>query len=88
VGDPRQQAPAGWAGQVRLPAGHWFGERATTDILALVGKGKGIPVSGQGYRSARRQPVPDGGGMEKLGTTYDAFRFFDHRWTLEIFSSL
>lgn len=34
------QAPAGLAGQVRLPAGHWLGERAATDILALAGKGK------------------------------------------------
>jgi len=33
-------APAGLAQQVRLPAGHWFGERAATDILVLAGKGK------------------------------------------------
>lgn len=26
--------------------------------------------------------------MEELGTIYDALRFFDHRWTLEILSSL
>jgi hypothetical protein len=33
-------APAGLAQRVRLPAGHWFGERAATDILVLAGKGK------------------------------------------------
>src|SRR5205823_233106 len=32
--------PAGLARQRRLPAGHWFGERAGTDVLALAGKGK------------------------------------------------
>jgi hypothetical protein len=31
-------APAGLARQTRLPAGHWVGERAATDILALAGK--------------------------------------------------
>jgi hypothetical protein len=34
------QAPPGLARQARLPAGHWVGERAATDILALAGKGK------------------------------------------------
>jgi hypothetical protein len=33
-------APAVLAQRVRLPAGHWFGERAATDILVLAGKGK------------------------------------------------
>jgi hypothetical protein len=33
-------APAGLAQWVRLPAGHWFGERTATDILVLAGKGK------------------------------------------------
>jgi hypothetical protein len=35
-----QQVPAGLAKRVRLPAGHWIGERAATDILVLAGKGK------------------------------------------------
>jgi hypothetical protein len=35
-----QHAPAGLAQWVRLPAGHWVGERAATDILVLAGKGK------------------------------------------------
>lgn len=34
------QAPPGLARQARLPAGHWLGERAATDILALAGKDK------------------------------------------------
>jgi hypothetical protein len=32
--------PAHLAGRVRLPKGHWLGERAATDILALAGKGQ------------------------------------------------
>jgi len=31
--------PAGLTQRVRLPAGHWFGERAATDNLVLAGKG-------------------------------------------------
>ena len=33
-------APAGLANLTRLPAGHWTGERAATDILTLAGKGR------------------------------------------------
>ncbi|MGH8825001.1 MAG: hypothetical protein ACRDVN_11040 [Jiangellaceae bacterium] len=33
-------APTNLAGQTRLPAGHWFGERAATDILVLARKGR------------------------------------------------
>jgi hypothetical protein len=33
-------APASLAQQARLPAGHWTGERAATDILALARKGR------------------------------------------------
>ena len=33
-------APAGLAGLTRLPAGHWTGKRAATDILTLAGKGR------------------------------------------------
>lgn len=33
-------APAGLAKLTRLPAGHWTGERAATDILTLGGKGR------------------------------------------------
>ncbi len=32
--------PAELARRVRLPAGHWLGERAADDVLALAGKGK------------------------------------------------
>lgn len=34
------QAPAGLARQVDLPAGHWLGGRAATDVLALARKGR------------------------------------------------
>ena len=33
-------APAGLAARTRLPAGHWTGERAATDILPLARKGR------------------------------------------------
>jgi hypothetical protein len=35
-------APAGLADRARLPAGHWRGERAAVDILALAGRGKAV----------------------------------------------
>jgi len=37
---PASPAPQGIGRRVRLPAGHWFGERAATDILALAAKGR------------------------------------------------
>ena len=40
-------APAGLAQRVRLPAGHWFSERAATDILVLAGKGKAFRSLGR-----------------------------------------
>ena len=33
------QAPADFGQRVRLPVGHWLGERAATDILVLARKG-------------------------------------------------
>ncbi len=33
-------APSGLGQQVKLPAGHWLGERAATDILVLARKGR------------------------------------------------
>src|SRR6266568_1329439 len=33
-------APSGLAQRVSLPAGHWLGERAATDILVLARKGR------------------------------------------------
>ncbi len=36
------QAPAGLGPQIALPAGHWTGERAATDILALARKGRAV----------------------------------------------
>ncbi len=35
-----QRVPANLAARTRLPAGHWVGERAATDILALARKGR------------------------------------------------
>lgn len=35
-----RQTPGGLAQHVRLPAGHWTGERAATDILVLARKGR------------------------------------------------
>lgn len=39
-------APAGLGQRVRLPAGHWHGERAATDILALARKGRAFASLG------------------------------------------
>jgi hypothetical protein len=35
-----RNVPPGLAAHVRLPAGHWVGERAATDVLALAAKGR------------------------------------------------
>lgn len=37
---PDSPAPRAIRGHVRLPEGHWLGERAATDILVLAGKGR------------------------------------------------
>lgn len=47
-------APAGLAQRTRLPAGHWTGQRAATDILVLAGKGKA-------FRSLDKLLVRQGG---------------------------
>ena len=39
-------APAGLGQRVRLPAGHWLGERAATDILVLARKGRAFASLG------------------------------------------
>src|SRR5258707_10153159 len=46
-------APSGLGQQVKLPAGHWLGERAATDILVLARKGRAFssldtPIARQG----------------------------------------
>jgi hypothetical protein len=48
------QTPANLGQQVRLPAGHWTGERAAADILALAGKGRA-------FRSLHTLIVKQGG---------------------------
>ncbi len=54
-------APAGLAQRVRLPAGHWVGERAATDILVLAGKGKA-------FRSLDRVIARQGGKHVLFGS--------------------
>jgi hypothetical protein len=46
--------PTGLAQQTRLPAGHWIGERAATDILVLAGKRRA-------FRSLHTLTVQQGG---------------------------
>jgi hypothetical protein len=46
--------PTGLAQQARLPAGHWVGERAATDILVLAGKRRA-------FRSLHTLTVQQGG---------------------------
>jgi hypothetical protein len=40
LGDSNPDAPARLRDRTRLPAGHWVGERAAVDVLALAGKGR------------------------------------------------
>jgi hypothetical protein len=40
LGGDDPQAPEGLGQRVRLPAGHWLGERAATDVLVLARKGR------------------------------------------------
>ena len=40
LGGQDAEAPTGLRQRTRLPVGHWIGERAATDILALAGKGR------------------------------------------------
>jgi len=47
-------APAQLAARTRLPAGHWTGERAATDVLALAAKGRA-------FRSLHTLTVRQGG---------------------------
>lgn len=47
--------PSNFAALVRLPAGHWFGERAAVNVLGLARKGRafesiGALITGQGSR--------------------------------------
>jgi len=42
LADPDSPAPAALGPQIALPAGHWTGERAATDILALARKGRAV----------------------------------------------
>jgi hypothetical protein len=52
---PEQSAPARLRDVVKLPSGHWVGERAATDLLALARKGRafdslGTVITRQGGR--------------------------------------
>jgi hypothetical protein len=40
LGSPTPEIPAGLKQKVRLPTGHWVGEQAVTDVLALAAKGR------------------------------------------------
>jgi hypothetical protein len=45
LGGNEPTTPARLAQRVRLPKGHWQGERAARDILALAGQRPGVPVA-------------------------------------------
>lgn len=60
LGSPNSLAPQGIRGLVRLPAGHWFGARAATDILVLAGKGRA-------FRSLETLLVRQGGQQVLYG---------------------
>ena len=65
-------APAGLARRTRLPAGHWNGERAATDILVLAGKGRA-------FRSLDKLLVRQGGHQVLPGSTL-ALAAAVHAW--------
>jgi hypothetical protein len=54
-------APTGLARQARIPAGHWNGERAAADILALAAKGRS-------FRSLDKLLVRQGGPQVLSGS--------------------
>lgn len=54
-------APPALAHHTRLPAGHWTGERAATDVLALAGKGRA-------FRSLDTLTIRQGGESLLHGT--------------------
>lgn len=62
LANPSPPAPAALTGQVELPAGHWTGERAATDILALARKGRS-------FRALDRLLVNHGGKNVLYGAT-------------------
>jgi hypothetical protein len=66
-------APAGLAQQARLPAGHWTGERAATDILALASKRRA-------FRSLHTLTVQQGGRHILYGSTL-ALAAAAHAWS-------
>jgi hypothetical protein len=46
LGGRHPDAPSNLADSVRLPAGHWFGERAAVNVLALARKGRAFQSLG------------------------------------------
>lgn len=46
LSDNDETTPAGLVGRVQLPKGHWVGERAARDILALAAKGRAFQSLG------------------------------------------
>jgi hypothetical protein len=56
-----RQAPVDLGRQARLPSGHWFGERAATDLLVLAGRGKA-------FRSLDRVIARQGGEHVLFGS--------------------
>ena len=49
-------APTNLAAHIRLPPGHWIGERAATDVLALA-----LAAKGRAFRSLDTLTVQQGG---------------------------
>jgi hypothetical protein len=66
-------APARLAQQAKLPAGHWVGERAATDILVLAGKRRA-------FRSLHTLTVQQGGRHVLYGSAL-ALAAAAHTWS-------
>jgi hypothetical protein len=66
------QAPSSLGQQVRLPAGHWLGERAANDILVLARKGRA-------FRSLNTLITRQGGEQVLYGSAL-ALAAATHTW--------
>lgn len=63
-------APSDLADHVRLPAGHWNGERAATDILTLAGKGRAYASLGKLITRRGSPQVLTGSALALAATTH------------------
>jgi hypothetical protein len=66
------EAPAGLGAKVRLPKGHWVGERAARDVLDLARKGRSFSALGA-LITKRGSPAVQSGAALALAATMQAW---------------